>query len=79
MSQRKRILLLRQQGPWSGPDVENNKLLIIFFPKPYFSEFLICVINGSGVSFGQVANLLEFISHPMADLSAYMCLNFLAS
>ena len=50
-----------------------------FFPKPDFSEFLICVINGSGVSFGQVANLLEFIPHHMTALPVYMYLDFQAS
>ena len=57
-----------QQGPWSGPYVENNKLMITFFTKTDFSGFLICVINGSGVSFGQVSNLLEFIPHHMTAL-----------
>ena len=65
-----------QQGPWSGSYVENNKLMITFFPKPDFSGFLICVINGSGVSFGQVANLLEFIPHHLKALPVYMCLYF---
>ena len=68
-----------QQGPWSGSYVENNKLMITFFPKPDFSGFLICVINGSGVSFGQVANLLEFIPHHLKALPVYMCLYFQAS
>ena len=68
-----------QQGPWSEPYVENNKLMIIFFPKPNFSGFLICVINGSGVSFGQVANLIEFIPHHMTALPVYMCLDLQAS
>ena len=68
-----------QQGSWSGPYVKNNKLMITFFPKPDFSEFLICVINGSGVSFGQVANLLKFIPHHMIALPVYMCLDFQAS
>ena len=48
-----------QQGPWSGSYVGSNKLIITFFPKPDFSGFFVCVINRSGVSFGQVANLLE--------------------
>ena len=43
---------------WSGSYVKNYKLMISFFPNPDFSEFLICVINRSGMSFGQVANLL---------------------
>ena len=68
-----------QQGPWSGPYVKNIKLMITFFPKPDFSWFLICVTNGSRVSFGQVANLLEFISHHMTALPVYMCLDFQAS
>ena len=68
-----------QQGPWSGPYVENNKLMITFFSKPDFSRLLICVINGSGVSFGQVANLLEFIPHHMTGLPVYMYLDFQAS
>ena len=38
-----------------------------------------CVTNGSRVSFGQVANLLEFISHHMTALPVYMCLDFQAS
>ena len=63
------------QGSWSGPFVENNKLMITFFAKPDFSEFLIFVINRSGVSFGQIANLLEFIPHHMT----VMCLDFQAS
>ena len=49
------------QGPWSGPYVENNKLFITFLAKPDFSGFFTCVVNTSGVSFGQVANLLEFL------------------
>ena len=68
-----------QQGPWLGPYFKNNKLMITFFPKPSFSGFLICVINGPGVSFGQVANLLEFIPHHMTALSVQMCLDFQAS
>ena len=67
------------QGPWPRPYVENNKLLIIFFAKPDFSRFFICVMNGSGVSFVQVANLLEFIPHHMTALPIYMCLDFEAS
>ena len=61
---------------WSGSYVKNYKLMITFFPNPDFSEFLICVINRSGMSFGQVANLLKFISHYMTALSVYMCLDF---
>ena len=68
-----------QQGPWSGSYVGNNKLTITFFPKPDFSGFSICVINGSEVSFGQVANSLEFIPHHMTALPVYMCLDFQAS
>ena len=52
------------QRPWSGPD---------------FSVFFICVINGSGVYFGQVANLLEFIQHHVTALPVCMCLGFQAS
>ena len=48
-----------RQGTWSGPYVENNKFIVTFFPKPDFSGFSIRVINGSGVSFGQAASLLE--------------------
>ena len=66
-------------GPWSGPYVKNNKLMITFFAKPDFSGFFICVISGSGVSFGQVANLLEFIPHHMTTLPVYICLDFQAS
>ena len=62
-----------QQGPRSEPYIENNKLVITFFPKPEFSGFLICVINESGVSFGQVSNLLKFIPHHMTALPIYMC------
>ena len=65
-----------QQGPWSGPYAENNKLMITFFPKLVVSRFLICVISGSGVSFDQVANLLEFILYHMTTLPVYMYLNF---
>ena len=36
-------------------------------------------MNGSGVPFGQVANLLEFIPHHMIALPVYMCLDFQAS
>ena len=61
-----------QQGLWSGPYVENNKNHDSFFPKPDFSGFLICVINGSGVSFGQNANLIEFIPHYMTALPVHM-------
>ena len=68
-----------QQGPWSGCYVEKNKLMKTFFPKPNFNGFLICVINGSGVSFGQFANLLEFIPHYMTALPVCMCLDFQAS
>ena len=53
--------------------------LVTFFPKPDFSGFLICVRNGSGVSFGQVANLLECIPYYMATLPVYICLDFQAS
>ena len=67
------------QGPWSGPCVEHNKLLISFFPKPDFNGFLICVINGSGVSFGQVTNLLKFIPRHMPALPVYICLDFQGS
>ena len=66
------------QGPWSGPYVENNKLMITFFAKLDFSRFFIGVINGSGVSFGQVTNL-EFIPHHMTALPVHMCLDFQAS
>ena len=66
------------QGPWSGPYVENNKLMITFFSKLDFSRFFIGVINGSGVSFGQLENLLEFISHHMTALPVYMYLDFQA-
>ena len=66
-------------GLWSGPYVKHNKLRITFFPKPGFSGFSICVINGSGVSFGQVADLLEFIPHHITALLVYMCLDFQAS
>ena len=59
------------QGPWSGPYVENNKLMITFFAKLDFSRFFIGVINGSGVSFGQLENLLEFISHHMTAIPVY--------
>ena len=38
-----------------------------------------CVINGSGVSFGQVANLLAFIPHHMTTSPVYMCLYFQVS
>ena len=67
-----------QQGPWSGPYVENNKLMITFYPKPDFSGFFICVINGPGVCFGEVANLLEFIPHHMTTLPVYMYLDLQA-
>ena len=70
---------MSKQGPLSGPYVENKKLKITFFPKPDFDGFLICVINGPGVSFGQVENLLEFIPHHKTALSVYMCLDFQAS
>ena len=53
--------------------------MITFFPEPDFSGFLICVMNGSGVSFEQVANLLEFIPHHMAAFLVNMCLDFEAS
>ena len=68
-----------QQGSWSGPYVENNKVMITFFPKPGFGGFLIYVINGSGVCFGQAANLLDFIPHHITALPVYMCLDFQAS
>ena len=67
-----------QQGRWSGSYVGNNKLMIAFSPKADFSGFFICVINGSGVSFGQVAKSLEFIPHHMTALPVYMCLDFQA-
>ena len=66
-----------EKGPWSLPYAENNTLMITFFPKPDFSGFLILYVkNGSGMSFGQVANLLEFIPHHMTALPVYMCLVF---
>ena len=68
-----------QQGPWPGPYVEYNKLLITFFAKPDFSGFLLCVINESGVSFGKVVNLLEFIPLHMTALPVYMCFDFQTS
>ena len=68
-----------QQGTWSKSYVGNNKLMITFFPNPDFSGFFICVIDGSGVSFGQISNSLKFIPHHMAALPVYMCLNFQAS
>ena len=68
-----------QQGPWSGSYAGSNELIITFFCKPDFSGFFICVINGSGVSFGQVANSLEFIPHHMTALPVYICLDFQAS
>ena len=68
-----------QQELWSGPYVENNKLMITFSPKPDFSGFFMCVINESGVFFGQVVNSLEFIPHHMIALPIYMCLDFQAS
>ena len=61
------------QGPWSVSYVKNNKLIIAYFAKPDF------LINGSVVSFGQVANLLQFIPHHMTALPVYMCLGFQAS
>ena len=67
------------QVPWSGPYVKNNKFMITFFAKPGFSGFFVCVINGSGVSFGQVANLLEIIPHYMTVSLVYMCLDFQTS
>ena len=67
------------QGPWSWPYVENNKPVVTFFAKPDFSRFLICVINGSGVSFGQFAKLFEFFLHHMTALPVYVCLGFQAS
>ena len=36
-------------------------------------------MNRSGVSFGQVANLLEFIPYHITALPVYMCLHFQAS
>ena len=58
--------IMGQQELWPAPYVKNDKLMITFFPEPYFSGFLICITtNGSGVSFGKVANLLEFIPNPM--------------
>ena len=68
-----------QERTWSGSYVGNNKLVITFFPKPDFSGFFICVIYGSGVFFGQVANSLEFVPHHMTALPVYMCLDFHAS
>ena len=69
-----RFLFLGQEGPWSGPYVKNNKT-ITFLLKPDFIVFLICVKNGSGVSFGRVVNYLEFIPHHMKALIVYMCLD----
>ena len=65
-----------QQGPLSESYVGNNKFMTMFSPKPDFSEFFICVINRSGVSFGQVGNSLEFILHHMTALPVYMFLDF---
>ena len=61
------------QGSWSVSYVKNNKLMIAYFAKPDF------LINGSGESFDQVANLLQFIPHHMTALPVYMCLGFQAS
>ena len=68
-----------QQEPWPGIYVKNIKLILTFFSKKDFSGFLICVINVSGVAFGQVASLLEFIPHHMEAFPDYMCLDFQAS
>ena len=68
-----------QQGPWSGHYVENNKIMMNFFIMLDFSGFVMYAINGSGVSFSQVANLLEFISHHMTALPVCMCFDFQAS
>ena len=67
------------QGPWSGPYVETKTLIINFFAKLDFIGFFICVVNESGVSFGQVENLLEFIPHHITALPVYTCLDFQAS
>ena len=64
-----------QQGPWSEHYVKIKKLMINFFSKPDFSGFLICVINGPGVPFGQVANLLEFIPHHMTASSLHVSIS----
>ena len=55
--------------------------MVTFSPSliPDFSGFLISVINGSGMSFGQVGNLLESIPHHMTDLLVCMCLGFQTS
>ena len=68
-----------QQGPWSGHYVKNIKIMINFFIMLDFSGFVIYAINGSGVSFSQVANLLEFISYHMTALPVCMCFDFQAS
>ena len=68
-----RFLFYGPTRPWSGPYVENKKLMMILI------VFLICVINGSGVAFGQVANLLQFIPYHMTALPVYMCLDSQAS
>ena len=47
--------------------------MITFFVKPDFSEHFISVINGSGGSFGQIANFLEFIPYHMTALPVYTC------
>ena len=53
--------------------------MITLFAMPDFSGFLICVINGSGLSFDQVSHLSEFIPHHLTALPVYMCLDFQAS
>ena len=53
--------------------------MITLFPMADFSGFLICVINGSELSFDQVSHLLEFIPHHLTALPVYMCLDFQAS
>ena len=79
MSRRKQIFFfMGKQGPWSGPYVKNNKLMITFFQEPGFSGFLMWVITGSGVSFGQIANSLELIPHHMTALPVFMSLDFQA-
>ena len=68
-----------QQEPWSRLCVKNFKLILTFFSKKELSVFFICVINVSGVAFGQIASLLEFIPHHMEGFPDYMCLYFQAS
>ena len=62
-----------QQVPCSRPYVENNKLIITFFPKPDFRGFFIFTyyIYIYIYIYMYNINLLEFIPHHITSLHVF--------